>query len=302
MVPYAPAVVASSSVFRLDWKTLVRLAYTRSNALDLDTCPASTSLCRFCSATDKPKTAWFWGSNQETVTVVLRHKPGNRQSRFWGQTVRNRCSRLWGQTTAADFETKLVEIVIAGFEAKPTETIPVVLRPNHWQTVAIGFEAQTDEKPSEWFWGQTTHKPPRNSRYSSPCAQCIPHTDPSDLSITQPPSTRPVRPSPIICTWSPTPVTMLVATRHAAHATCTPRDKQIWFSKRNKDKRKTKRNYPAFEFKHRQVNDSSQLNQGINHLISQMIHVCLPTVSHKFSMYSIQKWETHYCFWKIKNC
>jgi hypothetical protein len=35
----------------------------------------------------------------------------------------------------------------------------VVLRPNHWKTVAIGFEAQTDEKLSEWFWGQTTHKP-----------------------------------------------------------------------------------------------------------------------------------------------
>jgi hypothetical protein len=46
----------------------------------------------------------------------------------------------------------------------------VILRPNHSQTVAIGFEAQTDEKPSppvlrpnwqkpsEWFWGQTTHK------------------------------------------------------------------------------------------------------------------------------------------------
>jgi hypothetical protein len=30
---------------------------------------------------------------------------------------------------------------------------------NHSQTVAIGFEAQTDEKPSKWFSGQTTHKP-----------------------------------------------------------------------------------------------------------------------------------------------
>jgi hypothetical protein len=35
------------------------------------------------------------------------------------------------------------------------------------------------------------------------------------------------------------------------------------------DKRKTKQNYPGFEFKPRQVNDSSQSNQGTNHLVSQ---------------------------------
>jgi hypothetical protein len=33
--------------------------------------------------------------------------------------------------------------------------------------------------------------------------------------------------------------------------------------------RKTKQNYPRFEFKPRQVNDSSQLNQGTDHLVSQ---------------------------------
>jgi hypothetical protein len=38
------------------------------------------------------------------------------------------------------------------------KTIRVVLRPNHSQTVAIGFEPQTDEKPPEWFCGQTTDK------------------------------------------------------------------------------------------------------------------------------------------------
>jgi hypothetical protein len=34
------------------------------------------------------------------------------------------------------------------------------------------------------------------------------------------------------------------------------------------DKRKTKQNYPGFEFKPCQVNDSSQSNQGTNHLVS----------------------------------
>jgi hypothetical protein len=61
----------------------------------------------------------------------------------------------------------------------------------------------------------------------------------------------------------------LVTAHHAAPTTCTPRDKQTQFSERNKDKRKTKRNYPGFQFNHRQVNDSSQSNQGIDHLIFQ---------------------------------
>jgi hypothetical protein len=61
---------------------------------------------------------------------------------------------------------------------------------------------------------------------------------PPDLSTAQPPSIQPVRPSPILYTRSPTPTTVLIAARHAAPATCTPRDKQTQFSKRNKDKEK----------------------------------------------------------------
>jgi hypothetical protein len=38
---------------------------------------------------------------------------------------------------------------------------------------------------------------------------------------------------------------------------------------RNKDKRKTKQNCPGFEFKPRQVNDSSQSNKLTDHLVSQ---------------------------------
>jgi hypothetical protein len=50
---------------------------------------------------------------------------------------------------------------------------------------------------------------------------------------------------------------VLIAARHAAPATCTQLNKQTQFSKQNKDKRKTKQNYHGFEFKPRQVNDSS---------------------------------------------
>jgi hypothetical protein len=62
---------------------------------------------------------------------------------------------------------------------------------------------------------------------------------------------------------------ILIAARHAAPITCTPRDKQTRFSKQNKGKRKTKQNYLGFEFKPHQVNDSSQSNQGTDHLVSQ---------------------------------
>jgi hypothetical protein len=159
------------------------------------------------------------------------------------------------------------QTVAISFEAKPLtnhrhqfwapnrwETVPVVLRPNHWQTINLGFKAQ-----------------PRNTRSSSPRAWCRPHTTLPDLSIARPLSTRSVRPSPVLCTRSPTPATILIAAHHAVPATCTPRDKQTWFSKRNKDKRKTKQNYPGFEFKHHQVNDSSQSNHETDHLVSHMV-------------------------------
>jgi hypothetical protein len=121
------------------------------------------------------------------------------------------------KTVAAGFEAKPLETVATGFEAKPAKTFRVVLRPNHSQTVDLGFKAQ-----------------PRNSCSLSPCDRCRPHTVPADLSTARSLSTRPVRPSPVLCTRSPTPTMVLVATRHTAPATCTPRDKQTRFSERKK--------------------------------------------------------------------
>jgi hypothetical protein len=131
------------------------------------------------------------------------------------------------------------------------------LRPNHSQTVDLGFKAQL-----------------RNPRSSSPRAWCRSHTASPDLLITQPPSTRPVRPSPVLCTRSPTPAMIIITARHAAPATYTPRDKQTRFSKQNKDKRKTKQNKTKqnlpyqLAVKPRQVNDLSQSNQGTDYLVS----------------------------------
>jgi hypothetical protein len=101
------------------------------------------------------------------------------------------------------------------------QIVPVVLSPNHWQTVDLGFEAQ-----------------PRNPCYSSPRARCRPHTTSSNLSIVWSLSTRSVRPSPIICTRSPTSAMILVAARHATPSSYTPWGKQMRFFKGNKDKSK----------------------------------------------------------------
>jgi hypothetical protein len=132
---------------------------------------------------------------------------------------------FWGpdhQIIAAGFEAETGKTVATGFDAKPDKTVQVILRPNHWQTIGLGFEAQ-----------------PRNSCSSSPRAQCRPHTAPPNLSITQPLSTWHVQPFPILYIMSPTPATILMTARHATPTTCTPWDKQTRFSKWNNDKDKT---------------------------------------------------------------
>jgi hypothetical protein len=164
MVSRASTAVAPPPVLRPDWETLAWLAFRWSKPPDFNACPASSSLHRFYVETDKPKFAWFWGSNQKTTAVILRAKSPNHSCRFWGPNRKTRPT---------------------GFDVKPEKTVRVVLRPNHSQTVALGFEAQS-----------------RNPRSLSPRAQCRPHTAPPDLSIILPPSTRPVRPSLVLCILS----------------------------------------------------------------------------------------------------
>jgi hypothetical protein len=55
------------------------------------------------------------------------------------------------KTVVEDFDAKPPETVTTGFDTKLAKTARVILRPNHSQIVTISFEAQTDEKPSEWF-------------------------------------------------------------------------------------------------------------------------------------------------------
>jgi hypothetical protein len=97
-----------------------------------------------------PPPPWFWGSTKK-LTTDFEAKPG--------ETVATNFEAKLEKTVATGFEAKPLETITTGFEAKPAKTVRVVLKPNHSQTVAIGFEAQIDEKSSKWFWGQTTHKP-----------------------------------------------------------------------------------------------------------------------------------------------
>jgi hypothetical protein len=139
-------------------------------------------------------------------------KPGNRRHQFWGQIGRNCRHRFWGKTG---------ENQPSGFEAKPLTNRP------------SGFEVKPLTNRRSWL------AQPRNPRFSSLCARCRPHIASPNLPIARPSSTRPVRPSTVLCIRSPTPATIVVAARHAAPATCTPWDKQMRFSTWNKDKYKT---------------------------------------------------------------
>jgi hypothetical protein len=215
----------------------------------------------------KPPPPCFWGSTKKS-TAGFEAKPGETVTTCFEaklekiiatgfeakleKTVTAGFEAKLPETVATGFEAKPLETVATGFEAKPAKTVRVILRPNHSQTVDLDFKAQ-----------------PRNPRSSSPRARCRPHTVPTDLLIARPLSTRPVRPSPVMCTRSPTSVTILLAARHVAPTTCTPWDKQMWFSEWSKDEWKTKKNYPEFKFKSHQVNDSSQSNQETDHLVSQ---------------------------------
>jgi hypothetical protein len=73
-------------------------------------------------------------------------------------------------------------------------------------------------------------------------------TRPPDRSATEYPTC--ASSSLILCNKSPTPVMILVTARQIAHATCTSRDKQTRFSKRNKNKGK-KPKFSEFQFKPR---------------------------------------------------
>jgi hypothetical protein len=110
----------------------------------------------------------LWRNRQTEAHLVLRPKPRNRRGDFEAQITKPKLPVLrskpenspspWflgstkkptinfeakpGETITTSFEAKLEKTVATGFEVKPLETVRVVLRPNHSQTIDLGFEAQ----------------------------------------------------------------------------------------------------------------------------------------------------------------
>jgi hypothetical protein len=103
-----------------------------------------------------------------------------------------------------------------------------------------------------WFWGLTKKLTPLISSCIVQTAHGV--TRPPDRPVTEYPTY--AWPSPILCTRSPTPATILVIVRHVTPTTCTPRDKQTRFSTQTKIKVKLLK-CPGFKFKPRHLNDSS---------------------------------------------
>jgi hypothetical protein len=254
MVPRAPPTVVPLLVLKPDSKTVEWLASRWSKPSDFNACHVPSSLRWFYGASDKSNFVWFWVTNQEIVTVILRRKSINRSCQFWW---------LNRKTWATNFEAKSLETVTTGFEAQTGKPEPPILRSNreklsppvlrsNQRKPSLLVLRSNRRKPSQWFWGQSIDKPyqwfwgqtqivdlgfeaqPRNPRFSSLCAPYRPHTVSPDLPIIRPLSTRPVRPSLFLCTRSPTPVTILVTAYHAAPANSTLRDKQTRFSTWNK--------------------------------------------------------------------
>jgi hypothetical protein len=82
---------------------------------------------------ENPPPPWFWGSTKKPTTGF---EPKS------GETIATSFEVKLEKTVAIGFEAKPLETVATGFEAKPMKIVRVVLRPNHSQTVDLGFEAQ----------------------------------------------------------------------------------------------------------------------------------------------------------------
>jgi hypothetical protein len=129
-----------------------------------------------------------------------------------------------------------------------------------------GFEAKPLTNRRPWFWG-STKKP---ALLVSTCQVQTAHgaTRPLDRPATE----------YLTCATILSPLHQVSYSCHDPRR-CTPcRTYHLHTTRQanailqwNKDKRKTKWNCPGFEFRPRQVNDSSQSNQGTDHLVSQLV-------------------------------
>jgi hypothetical protein len=113
---------------------LVLRPKSRNRHGDFDTQITKPELLVLRPKLGNPPPPWFWGSTKKP-TASFEAKPG--------ETIATGFEAKPVKTGIAGFEGKPLKTVTTGFEAKPVKTVRVVLRPNHSQTVDLGFEAQS---------------------------------------------------------------------------------------------------------------------------------------------------------------
>jgi hypothetical protein len=201
------------------------------------------TLTRLASMWSKPLD--FWRNWQIEVRLVLMPKPRNCRCDFEAQITKLYHHRFWGQTRRNrpnGFVVKLVKNHPSGFEVKPL----------------------TNCRP--WFWGSTKKHMLLISSYMVQTAH----------SVTRPPD-RPATEYPT-CAIIPDPQHQVSYSCHDPHrcppcCTChlhTTRQANMILHIIQRIKVKQLKCL-GFEFKPRQVNDSSQSNQETDHFVSHLV-------------------------------
>jgi hypothetical protein len=134
MMPHAWSIVTPLPVWRQNWKTLAWLASHQSNyQMSMHVLTPYSSAHR------------FWDTNRQTSSnMILRHKSRNRRGDFEAQITKlsTLVLRLKPRNRRSGFKAKLLTNRWPWFWGPNQEIIVVVLRSNHWQTVATSFEAK----------------------------------------------------------------------------------------------------------------------------------------------------------------
>jgi hypothetical protein len=116
----------------------------RNRRGDFDTQITKPKLPVLRPKSGNPAPPWFSGSTKKPTTDFEAKSGETVATSFETKLEKTGATGFEAKpekTAVVGFEDKPPETVTIGFEAKLVKTVRVVLRPNHSQTVTIGFEA-----------------------------------------------------------------------------------------------------------------------------------------------------------------
>jgi hypothetical protein len=184
------------------------------------------------------------------------------------------------------YVVQLINRSLLSFDAQTKKRSQWFWDPNH-QTIAAGFEAQTgkseppilrinQKKQSQWFWGQTTDKPSTLVlRLNQETGASRLRVHGADHTRCHPTSRSSGHRVPDLCYHPRSSVLGLLLLPRSSSLSTMPHLPPAHHETSKRDssnETKIKIKLPKslkFEFKPRQFNDSSQSNQGTDHLVSQ---------------------------------